>query len=212
LKDSQVRLTGHDFLYIGTGNFNNTNYPNVPIQNALQNQQIQYNNAGRVFVMSTDQDGNFKVGNLFGVQQATGIVTISASLFNLSGVTALSLGGVSVGQNAVIITQFSTDSYFIANSDAIIPTQRAIKSYIARAVSTGGANAAAGTVIAGLVGIGNKGINQAVIYNTAGTQIRVLNKINFTGQGNGVPTGTDGNMLAMSYFANSFGGGGGATG
>ena len=212
LKYSQVRLTGHDFLYIGTGNFNNTNYPNVPIQNALQNQQIQYNNAGRVFVMSTDQDGNFKVGNLFGVQQATGIVTISASLFNLSGVTALSLGGVSVGQNAVIITQFSTDSYFIANSDAIIPTQRAIKSYIARAVSTGGANAAAGTVIAGLVGIGNKGINQAVIYNTAGTQIRVLNKINFTGQGNGVPTGTDGNMLAMSYFANSFGGGGGATG
>ena len=67
-----------------------------------------------MFVVSTDQDGNFKVGNLFGVQQATGTVTISASLFNLNGITSLAIGGFSVGTNAVIINQFSTDSYFTA--------------------------------------------------------------------------------------------------
>jgi hypothetical protein len=33
----------------------------------------------------TDQDGNFVVGNLFGVQQATGIVTLNASQFGLTG-------------------------------------------------------------------------------------------------------------------------------
>ena len=36
-------------------------------------------NGGRVFYSSTDQDGNFRVGELFKVEQSTGIVTISAS-------------------------------------------------------------------------------------------------------------------------------------
>ena len=210
VKYSQVRLTGHDFLYVGTGNFNTTNYPNVNIGTALQNQQIQFNGGGRVFVVSTDQDGNFKVGNLFGVQQATGIVTISASLFNLSGVTALSLGGVSIGQNAVIITQFSTDSYFTANSDAIIPTQKAIKSYISRAISTGGSNAVTGTVLAGLVGIGDRLSYQNQIFTTSGGAVYMgrspkttPSKTTFAGQYQGVPSGIDGNMLAMSFFVNS---------
>jgi hypothetical protein len=206
IKYSQVRLTGHDFLYIGTGNFNNTNYPNVPIQNALQNQQIQFNNGGRVFVVSTDQDGNFKVGNLFGVQQATGIVTINASLFNLSGVTALSIGAVSVGQNAVTITQFSTDSYFVANSDAIIPTQKAIKSYVARAISAGGSNAVTGSATAGIVGFGNQLAAQNIIFTTTGKQVKITPSMNFSGQNLGGKAGVDGSMLAMTFFANSFGG------
>ena len=31
IRYSQVRLTGHDFLDIGTGNFADTNYPNTPV-------------------------------------------------------------------------------------------------------------------------------------------------------------------------------------
>ena len=214
VKYSQARLTGHDFLYIGTGNFSDTNYPNVNTSTALQNQQIQFNGGGRVFVVSTDQDGNFKVGNLFGVQQATGIVTVNASLFNLNGVSALSLGGVSVGQNAVVITQFSTDSYFVANSDAIIPTQKAIKTYVGRAISLGGSNAATGTAIAGTVGVGNASNYTATIFSSVQggtiymgrTGTATVNKVNFTGSGGGAPTGVDGQMLAMAFFHHGFGG------
>jgi len=214
VKYSQARLTGHDFLYIGTGNFSTTNYPNVNTNTALQNQQIQFNGGGRVFVVSTDQDGNFKVGNLFGVQQATGIVTVNASLFNLNGVSALSLGGVSVGQNAVVVTQFSTDGYFTANSDAIIPTQKAIKAYVGRAISLGGSNAATGTAIAGTVGVGvYNGYNASIFSSVVGgtiymgrTGTATVNKVNFTGSSGGTAAGVDGGLLAMAFFHHGFGG------
>ena len=198
VKYSQVRLTGHDFLYIGTGNFSTTNYPNVNTNTALQNQQIQYNGGGRVFVVSTDQDGNFKVGNLFGVQQATGTVTISASLFNLNGITSLAIGGFSVGTNAVIINQFSTDSYFTANSDNIIPTQKAIKSYMARAIAAGGSNAFTSLLVAGTVGVGNYNGTPSV-YSTTGTSVKVTNKMYFT-HGSVGSQGVDGAMVAQIFF------------
>ena len=198
VKYSQVRLTGHDFLYVGTGNFNTTNYPNVNISSSLQNQQTQYNNGGRVFVVSTDQDGNFKVGNLFGVQQATGTVTISASLFNLNGITSLSIGGFSVGTNAVIINQFSTDSYFTANSDNIIPTQKAIKSYMSRAIAAGGANAFTSLLTAGTVAVGLAN-GQNEIYSTTGGAVKILNKAYFPQAGSG-SQGVDGSMIAQIFF------------
>jgi hypothetical protein len=198
-KYSQCRLTGHDFLLIGTGNQATTNYPNTDITTAVGYQQIVENNLGRVFQTSTDQDGNFKVGNLFAVQQATGIVTVSASLFNLSGLSTLSLGGVSLGTNQIVINQFSTDSYFTANSDSVVPTQRAIKTYVARNVSGGGSNAQTGTLIAGTVAVG-----PFKIYSTVAGTIKIANKMSFQGKGNNVPSGVDGNMLAMAFFAHGF--------
>lgn len=191
-KYSQVRLTGHDYLLIGTGDRTATNFPNVDTTTALQAYQVQENNQGRVFVTATDQDGNFKVGGLFGVQQATGIVTISADLFNLAGLNQLTLGGVQIGQNTVTITQFSTDRYFTANSDNIVPTQKAIKAYLASMISNGGANAQTSALVAGTVGVGpNK------IYSTINGTVKINNKMYFK-------KGIDGTMLAMSYFANSF--------
>jgi hypothetical protein len=201
-KYSQCRVTGHDFLLIGTGNQATTNYPNVNSDTALQYQQILENNLGRVFQTSTDQDGNFKVGNLFSVQQATGTVTVSADLFNLNGLSSLTLGGVSLGTNQVIISQFSTDSYFTANSDSVVPTQKAIKTYIARNVAGGGSNAITGTVNAGQVSIG--GTAPAKISSTTNSQIVVAKKMSFQGQYMGKPAGVDGVMLAMAYFAHGF--------
>lgn len=201
-KYSQCRVTGHDFLLIGTGNQATTNYPNVNSDTAIQYQQILENNLGRVFQTSTDQDGNFKVGNLFSVQQATGTVTVSADLFNLNGLSSLTLGGVSLGTNQVIISQFSTDSYFTANSDSVVPTQKAIKTYIARNVAGGGSNAITGTVNAGQVSIG--GTAPAKISSTTNSQIVVAKKMSFQGQYMGKPAGVDGVMLAMAYFAHGF--------
>ena len=200
-KYSQCRITGHDFLLIGTGNQTLTNYPNTDVTTAVSYQQIAENNGGRVFQTSTDQDGNFKVGNLFAVQQASGIVTISADQLSLTGLQSLSLGGFALGTNSVVITQFSTDSYFTANSDTIVPTQRAIKTYISRNIAGGGSNAQAGAVVAGTFGVG--GPNR--IYSSTQTQLKVLNSMRIT-------KGINGTMLAKSFFAHGFSVGGSSAG
>jgi hypothetical protein len=196
-KYSQCRITGHDFLLVGTGNQTVTNYPYTDVTTALSYQQIAENNGGRVFQTSTDQDGNFKVGNLFQVEQASGIVTISADQLSLTGLQTLSLGGFALGTNSVVITQFSTDSYFTANSDTIVPTQRAIKTYIARNIAGGGSNAQAGAVVAGTFGVG--GPNK--IYSSTQTQLYVRNSMRMT-------KGINGTMLSKSFFAHGFSNGG----
>jgi hypothetical protein len=73
------------------------------------NREVANNGGGRVFYTSTDQDGNFRVGELFEVEQATGIVTLNADLFNLQGLSELALGGVVLGGTEVVIREFSTD-------------------------------------------------------------------------------------------------------
>ncbi len=81
---SQVRLTGHDFLDVGTGGKLTTDYPKLYTEGYSSvyppeqpNETIEYA-GGRVFYTSTDQDGNFRVGELFKVEQSTGVVTINA--------------------------------------------------------------------------------------------------------------------------------------
>jgi hypothetical protein len=188
LKYSQVRLTGHDFLYIGTGNFTQTNYPNVNIANAIQANQELFSGGGRVFFTSTDQDGNFNVGNLFAVQQATGTATLNASAFNLSGLQSLQLGNLTVGTGSAVITSFSSDPYFTANSDNILPTQKAIKTFITSQIGGGQSSLNVNTLTAGVVFIAGN-----VITTTTGGQIQVKAKMNFVG-------GIDGAAVAMPFF------------
>jgi hypothetical protein len=198
---SQVRLTNHDFLNIGYGDQLQANYPGVPGYTSVQpqNQTIE-NNYGRVFFTSTDQDGNFKVGNLFGVQQATGTVTLSASQFGLSGLSNLSLGGIAVGGSSVTITQFSTDQTFVANSDTIIPTQRAIKAYLTARLSQGGSNTFTGQTTAGTVVLGGPNlITSTIPAGTVGSSVRMKNTVNFTGS----QAGIDGNLMALQFFIQS---------
>lgn len=189
---SQVRLTGHDFLDIGAGNFVNANYPNIPLLLLAPENEVVEKNGGRVFYTSTDQDGNFRVGELFKVEQATGTVTINASFFQLSGLEELSLGGVSVGGTGVIIREISTDNTFSADSNQIISTQRAIRAYVARRISGGGADATCSFAIAGQVRVGPQ-----LITSTAGSAINIPNKVNIT-------KGVDGSMLAMAMFMDGF--------
>ena len=184
---SQVRLTGHDFLSIGTGNVAATNYPNIT-NPAIPEQACVENGGGRVFYTSTDQDGNFNVGGLFTVQQSTGIATLNANAFNLSGLQTLQLGAVSLGSSNTSITAFSTDGTFTANSDSIVPTQRAIRTYIASQIGGGGSTVNVNTLVAGTIEI-----TGSQIRNTAGTQINIKNKANFT-------QGIDGSPLALNYF------------
>ena len=197
-KYSQVRLTNHDFLNIGYGNFISSNYPGIPSAGytAVANNQAVEANFGRVFYTASDQDGNFKVGTLFGVQQSTGIITLSTSQFGLTGLSQLSLGGISVGGNSVSITQFSTDPTFLANSDAIIPTQKAIKSYLNSRLSAGSSNTVTTTAQAGNLVLGGS----TIAANAAGTG----NKVNVPVRIQGQLAGVDGNFASLQFFTRSF--------
>ena len=132
---SQVRLTAHDFLDVGTGNRTTTNWPYLPTQANVPTQEINEDRPGRVYYVSTDQDGNFAVGDYFKVEQATGKATLNANAFNLTGLDQLQLGAIGATLGAMI-NEFSTDGTLAQNSDEKVPTQKAVKTYVDNA--TGG--------------------------------------------------------------------------
>ena len=197
---SQVRLTNHDFLNIGFGNEFQSNYPFLPENTNLEPQdEVQETNNGRVFYSSTDQDGNFRVGDLFAVEQATGIVTLSADEFGLEGLSELSIGGVALGGSPVIVTAFSTDGTFVANSNNLVPTQRAIKTYLASRLSQGGSDTFTGLLTAGTVKVGGPDeITSTIEEGSEGWQIKIGTKAMVDGPfGN---SGWAGDGVAMAYF------------
>ena len=188
IRYSQVRLTGHDFLDIGTGNFTNTNYPGLPLTDPIPDNETVEQGGGRVFYTSTDQDGNFRVGELFSVEQSTGIATLNADAFNISGLQELSLGELGLGGTGATITEFSTDGTFTADSDNIVPTQKAIKTYITSQIGGGAATLNVNSITAGQIQITGQQIT-----TTTGRQINVLETTNFQ-------AGVDGHPIAMNYF------------
>jgi hypothetical protein len=196
-KYSQVRITGHDFLDIGTGNFTETNYPDLYTDYNFATQpfqEVQNLNGGRVFYTSTDQDGNFRSGEQFAVEQATGIITISADFFDLEGLTELRLAGINVGSTAVI-REFSKDGLFLQNSNNIIPTQRAIKSYLGSRLNVGGEDLLTPSITGGLVKVGPTSIE-----STASLTINVPVVADFSGNSAGLGEG----YVAQTMFFRSF--------
>jgi hypothetical protein len=188
IRFSQVRLTGHDFLDIGTGGFESTNYPNEPFVLPNQSNETVESDGGRVFFTATDQDGNFRVGGLFSIEQSTGVATLNADAFNIAGLQELSLGEVTLGGNSATITEFSTDPFFTANSDNIIPTQRAVKAYIESQIGGGGATLNVNSVTAGDIFVGAN-----TITTVSGSPINIRANIVFSGTVLGLP-------LAYNYF------------
>lgn len=128
-KYSQIRLTGHDFLSIGTGGTATTNYPGNPTQPAAQGNETDEAYPGRVYYVSTDQDGNFRVGEYFRIDQATGRATLNASAFDLAGLTSLKLGSIGA-QLGETINEFSSDGTMSGNSNTAVPTEFAVKTYV----------------------------------------------------------------------------------
>ena len=128
---SQCRLTGHDFLAVGTGNKTETNYPNVDLAGVIQGNETNVYGPGKVFFVSTDQGGNFRVGEFFSVDQLTGRATLDASAFNLSGLTELRLGAIG-GQIGESINEFSSDQTLAGNSNNAVPTEYSVRGFITR--------------------------------------------------------------------------------
>ena len=140
---STVRLTGHDFLKVGTGDKTTTNWPGTPTQVPSPADQIVTNTTdpGRVYYVATDELGNFYVGDYFKVDQATGNVTLDASAFDLKGLESLQLGAIG-GLIGASVNEFSTDGDMVQNSDVKVPTQAAVRTYVGKisAINPGGNN------------------------------------------------------------------------
>jgi len=136
---SLVRLTGHDFLQIGTGDSTTTNWPANPTQPASQADQIITNETdpGRIYYVATDDLGNFYVGDYFKVDQATGNVTLDASAFDLTGLQSLRLGSLG-GLIGASVNEFTTDGTLSQNSNTKVPTQQAVKTYVDNLSNIGG--------------------------------------------------------------------------
>jgi len=146
IRISLTRVTGHDLLEIGTGGYADTNYPNEiygpPVNSADPSQETEERDVGRVFFVTTDQFGNFKVGPYFEVDQGTGRVTFAAAiaLSNLDGIGF---------KRGVPIAEFSIDSGFSDNAIDTVPTENATRIYIERRLGTthGGASVPIGQLI-----------------------------------------------------------------
>jgi hypothetical protein len=137
---STCRATGHDMLDIGVGGFNTANYPEriygspyglsaVSTNDAIDSEgtrsaaQVQERNKGRVFAVLTDQDGFFRVGRFFTVDQGTGSVTFNAALVltNIDGIGF---------KRGVRVNEFSNDDTFSDPKGDAVPTQTAVYGYI----------------------------------------------------------------------------------
>ena len=126
---SLVRVTSHDLLDIGTGSYADTNYPNEifggPVNERSESNEVKERDVGRVFFVTTDQFGNFKVGPFFKVDQGTGTVTFAASIA-LSNIDGLGF------KRGVPVSEFSVDPTFIDNAVDTVPTENATRLYIER--------------------------------------------------------------------------------
>ena len=141
-----------------------------------------------MFLQVLNQDGNFRVGELFSVEQSTGVATLNADAFNIAGLQELTLGEVTLGGNSQQFREFSTDPSMTANPDSVVPTQRAVKAYIEAQIGGGGASLNVNTVTAGDIFIGT---NQ--ITTVTGTTININATVNFKGGVVGLP-------LAINYM------------
>ena len=208
---SNVRLTGHDFLNIGTGDFTTTNYPGSESQPPDQADEVTESAGGRVYFSSTDQNGDFRVGDLFRIQQSTGIATLNADAFDLSGLSELQLGSIGAELGATI-NEFSTDETLSNDSNSAIPTERAIVGYTQRdQMGTGHIVPPTGTT--GERPTGGNLKTGGLRYNTTLTTWEGYNGSAWTGLGGGNPWQTftaDGSTVLTvasndRYFVNTNG-------
>jgi hypothetical protein len=187
---STCRATSHDFLDIGTGGYNSTNYPDriygAPINSPVTDEesidsigfnakaQVQERVKGRVFFASTDQDGFFRVGRFFTVDQGTGRVTFNAALVltNIDGIGF---------KRGVRVNEFSPDTTFTNATGDSVPTETAVEGYINRRLGWdrdgdfisggdiigGGAIRKAGDIMTGALSMGGNQITNLATPTTS---------------------------------------------
>jgi hypothetical protein len=204
---SNVRLTGHDFLNIGTGDFTTSNYPGSETQPPNQEREVTETAGGRVYFSSTDQKGDFRVGDLFRIEQSTGVATLNADAFDLSGLSQLQLGSIGAELGATI-NEFSTDETLSNDSNSAVPTERAIVGYTQRdQMGTGHLVPPTGTTAERPTGSALK--TGGVRYNSSLVTWEGYNGTQWTGLGGGNPWASTSSSITVAandrYFVDTSG-------
>ena len=106
-------LVGQNFAYIGTGK----EYDNDPTSVIQANEVVPLNDA-KIYYTSVDHQGDFRVGELFYIDQKNGNVSFSAETFNISSLTGVTFTD---GSNNTIIdaTKIETGNIRISGNDII---------------------------------------------------------------------------------------------
>ena len=202
---SSCRMTGHDFLDIGTGDFATSNYPGIPTQDADPAHEVQEHCGGRVFFTSTDQDGNYSVGGLFSVQQSTGRATLNAEDFSLAGLNELKLGALQFSGYGATIDEFSSDGTLSGNSDSALVTEKAIKTYITTQLGGGDNQLEVNTATIGSVFVAGQKVTTKA---ASGVDLQIdsdSGKVVFVGEPQSTAAvTTDTSLITKTYFEDNF--------
>ena len=193
-------LTAHNFGYVGSGD-DFTNDPSL----AIQANEVVEQNGGRVLYSSTDQDGDFRVGDAFTVDQETGNVQFqatssaqSAANITLSDATGttnifpayIETGNLRFAGNSMtsttgqVIVDPAGEEDFVVNAETIV--KEAVYFDVNKSISFGSTIQGA-LKIAGFGGSTVFGSSEASSFSTRSFVLlkNGLGTVNLTGAGSG---------------------------
>lgn len=93
-----IQLMAHNFAYIGSGADLSNNRASV-----VQADEVIEVNSGLIYYNSVDQEGNFRVGDLFTVNFETGDVTLENANFDVNSLTGITFTD---GNNQTIVNPY----------------------------------------------------------------------------------------------------------
>lgn len=156
--DVRLRMSSHDFGYIGAGKKFDNNDNDV-----AQANEVVEANGGRVYYNSTDQYGDYRIGDLFYVDQDTGAVTFSGGNFDVSSLTGINFTN---GGNTTIIdpTQVATGNIVLSgNTVSTVTGDLTIAPTTGETNVTGNLNVSGNIDLQGNITLGNQDTDNITI-------------------------------------------------
>ena len=208
-------MTAHNFGYVGSGS-DFTNDPSL----AVQNNEVEELNNGKVLYSSTDQDGDFRVGDAFTVDQETGNVAFAATstaqsaanitLSDATGTTNIfpayiETGNLRLAGNSItsttgqVIVDPSGEEDFVVNAETIV--KDAIYFDVNKSISFGSTTQGS-LKIGGFGGSTVFGSSEASTFSTRALTVikNGLGTVNITGAGTGYTGGVQPTTVITEPF------------
>ena len=136
------------------------------------NERVELN-SGKCFTVTSDQIGNYRIGQYFNVNSLTGEVTIDAENINLSGIASIGpfrRNGIPVGEQ---LREVSNNSNLVSSTGSpdpnTVPTQVAVQAYVENRYLNKVTTNAQTLASSQLTITGDIGVNGGDIYSTATT-------------------------------------------
>jgi hypothetical protein len=162
--DTLGYLIGHNFGYIGTGSDSN-NDANL----SLQSQEVVQINGGVIYFDSMDHKGDYRVGEIFYVNQQTGQVSFNAQSINLSASGNITIDGPT-GQIILDATKVQVSNIRIYDNNIIsligpvnFSAQSGTTTLNTTVNVTGNTNVTGDTIVKGNVFLGNNPLDLITI-------------------------------------------------